>query len=479
MSKSKDNQVLENFVLMFLYCLYSIARVCWAGLKGFTFEMGCVVVTVASLLAMLMLYSANYVHRFIDWLYYAEHYPLLIRLFFEMQVSDQYFFLMAVFLVVFLFFCGYKDFRRYIIFQKAIDWASLKNGTGEKPKVKKIVPIGEHRLKVIVETCGVGINKFRAQSDSLTAGFRQKVEDIVHGKDMGKVEIILCERDLPSMVGFHELYSHIKEPYSFIVGQSMKGAIVQKIQFLPHLLISGTTGGGKSVFFRSTMLSLLKSSPHIQMYLLDLKRGVEVKEFAALPNVMIAADEAKSTNILEALVDEMHRRYEILESSGHKSIDPARDKLDLIVVGIDEAAVLLGKGANETARKCMGELARLARAAGIHLIHATQKPVKEAISTEILDNLAGRMTFRMISLAASNMAMGGNYAQKLPAVKGRGMWSNGSEQRQVQAPFVNDELIETELEVISQEFEDGIRRNFSQLLEAGKSGKISQAESYG
>ena len=155
------------------------------------------------------------------------------------------------------------------------------------------------------------------------------------------------------------------------------------------------------------MLSLLKNSPHIQMYLLDLKRGVEVKEFAALPNVMITADEAEATNILEALVDEMHRRYEFLEQSGHKSIEPARDKLDLIVVGIDEAAVLLGKGANETARKCMGELARLARAAGIHLIHATQKPVKEAISTEILDNLAGRMTFKMISLAASNVAMGG------------------------------------------------------------------------
>ena len=85
------------------------------------------------------------------------------------------------------------------------------------------MPIDAHRLKVIVETCGVGINKFKAQKDSLTAGFRQKVEDIVHGKDMGKVEIILCERDLPNMVGFHELYSHIKEPYSFIVGQSMKG----------------------------------------------------------------------------------------------------------------------------------------------------------------------------------------------------------------------------------------------------------------
>ncbi len=458
MSKAKDNQVLENFVLMLLYCLFNIARVCWFGLRRIDFKdlntWGCFLLINGILMTVLF-----------GILSYE-------------QAVDLYFPMVGLFVLLAVFLCGSKDFRRYILFQKAIERAGLKTATGEKPKVKAIIPIGEHRLKVIVDTVGVGLNKFQAQKDSLTAGFRQKVEDIVHGKDMGKVEIVLCERDLPSMVGFHELYDHVKESYSFIIGQSMNGAIVQKIQSLPHLLISGATGGGKSVFFRSTMLSLLKSSPHIQLYLLDMKRGVEVKEFAALPNVRVAADEVEATSILEALVAEMHRRYELLESSGHKSIDPERDKLDLIVVGIDEATVLLGKGASETARKCMGELARLARAAGIHLIPATQKPVKEAISTEILDNLTGRMTFRMISAAASNVAMGGNFAQKLPAIKGRGMWSNGSEQRQVQAPYVDDELIEAELEVINQEFTDGIRQNFNSLLEVTDDDKISETASH-
>ena len=156
-----------------------------------------------------------------------------------------------------------------------------------------------------------------------------------------------------------------------------------------------------------------------------MKRGVEVKEFAALPNVRTAKNENEAKNILKLLVAEMHRRYEILEKSGHKSIDTVRDKLDLLVVGIDEAAALFGKSANTTARKCMGELARLARAAGIHLIPSTQKPVKEAISTEILDNLSERMTFRMISAAASSAALGRNAAQNLPAIEGRAVWSNG------------------------------------------------------
>ena len=477
MSKAKNGEVLENFVLMLLYCLFSTARVCWFGLKSMCWEMWFFVVMVVGSLGLIMFDTTNHLHRFINFVF-ADPYPFYLRLFLGMQLSSQYLLLTGVFLVVFLFICGCKDFRRYVLFQKAIERAGLKTATGEKPKVKAIVPVGEHRLKVIVETCGVGLNKFQAQKDSLTAGFRQTVESIANNVDKGKVEIVLCERDLPRMVGFHELYAHIKEPYSFIVGQSIKGVVGQKIQSLPHLLISGATGGGKSVFFRSTMLSLLKSSPHIQLYLLDLKRGVEVKEFATLPNVRIAVDEIEATNTLEALVDEMHRRYEILESSGHKSIDPARDKLDLIVVGIDEATALFGKGINETACKCMGELARLARAAGIHLIPSTQKPVKEAISTEILDNLAGRMTFRMISTAASNVAMGGNYAQKLPAIKGRAMWSNGSEHRQVQAPYVDDELVEAEMEVISQEFTDGIRKNFNPPLEVTDDDKISDTTNH-
>ncbi len=458
MSKAKNGEALENFVLMLLYCFSSIGRVCWFGLRRIDFK---------DLNTLSFFLLINGIPLLV--LFGTRHYQEALNLSLP---------LMGVLAVITLFACGFTPFRRHVIFQKAIERAGLKTATGEKPRVKAIVPIGAHRLKVIVETCGVGINKFQAQRDSLTAGFRQKVEDIAHGKDMGKVEIVLCERDLPNMVSFPELYSHIKEPYSFIVGQSINGIVTQKIQSLPHLLISGATGGGKSVFFRSTMLSLLKSSPHIQLYLLDMKRGVEVKEFAALPNVRTAADETEATNILEALVAEMHRRYEILENNGHKSIDPERDKLDLIVVGIDEAAALLGKSTNEIARNCMSELARLARAAGIHLIPSTQKPVKEAISTEILDNLAGRMTFRMISTAASNVAMGGNYAQKLPAIKGRAVWSNGSERRQVQAPYVDDELIEAELEVINQEFKDGIRQNFSQLLGTGTSGKISQVENH-
>ncbi|MEZ4744003.1 MAG: FtsK/SpoIIIE domain-containing protein [Bdellovibrionota bacterium] len=359
---------------------------------------------------------------------------------------------------------GFKDFKLYSRFQKAIERTGLKNAQGDVPKIKSIETNAENQMKIVIESMGVGLSKVESQKDSLTAGFRQTVDRIQLNKDKGKIDIFLVKEELPQRIGFYDLYKNIKEPYSFIVGQGLQGPIVQPIRSLPHLLISGATGGGKSVFFRSTILSLLKSSPHIQMYLLDLKRGVEVKEFASLPNVKTCKDEKEAIHFLSLLVAEMNRRYIFLENKGLKSIDPQRDHLDLIIVGIDEAAALFGKKTNEIARKHIAELARLARASGIHLIPSTQKPVKEAIDTETLDNLPGRMTFRMISSAASNVAMGGNFAKKLPAIKGRAVWTHGSEHCEVQAPFIDDNILEAELKSIKNEFDQGIRKNFQELL---------------
>ncbi len=272
MNKAKNGEVLENFVLMLLYCPSVFLRVCFFGLRRVDFKdlnTWSWIFTVTGSLAIVLFLTLSY-----------------------QQAMNLYLLLLGALSVIGLFVYGFKPFRKHVLFQKAIKRSGLKSAIGEMPKIKAIIPIGENRSKVVVETLGVGLNKFKAQSDSLTAGFRQKIESIAHGKDMGKVEIVLCEGDLPKMVGFHELYAHVKEPYSFIVGQSIKGVVVQKIQSLPHLLISGATGGGKSVFFRfhslclwklfcrflAPMLSLLKSSPHIQLYLLDLKRGASKRQ---------------------------------------------------------------------------------------------------------------------------------------------------------------------------------------------------------
>ena len=105
---------------------------------------------------------------------------------------------------------------------------------------------------------------------------------------------------------------------------------------------------------------------------------------------------------------------------------------------------------------------------------ATQKPVKDAIDTGTLDNLPGRMTFRMISSAASNVAMGGNAAKKLPAIKGRAMWMNGHEHKEVQAPYISDHDMAKELQLIQSDFDCSKRENFRPMLKIEEKTVVSQ-----
>ena len=143
MSKAKNGEVLENFVLMLLYCICSIGRVCWFGLRRIDFK---------SLNTLSFFLLINGIPLLV--LFGTRHYQEALNLSLP---------LMGALAVITLFACGFNPFRRYVVFQKAIERAGLKTATGEKPKVKAIVPMGECRLKVVVETCGVGINKFQAQ----------------------------------------------------------------------------------------------------------------------------------------------------------------------------------------------------------------------------------------------------------------------------------------------------------------------------
>jgi hypothetical protein len=141
-------------------------------------------------------------------------------------------------------------------------------------------------------------------------------------------------------------------------------------------------------------------------------------------------------------------------------------------VGIDEAAELFGRKADPQALDCMDRLSRLARAAGIHLIPSTQKPVNAAINTSILDNLSGRMTFKMISSSASNAAMGGAMARKLAAIKGRAIWTLGSSQKEVQAPYLDEKTLNLDKENIQAEYDNDHRKNFQELFDCGQNSSM-------
>jgi S-DNA-T family DNA segregation ATPase FtsK/SpoIIIE len=215
------------------------------------------------------------------------------------------------------------------------------------------------------------------------------------------------------------------------------------------------------------------------MYLLDLKGGVEMKEFAQLPNVSVAKSEKDAVNILRRVKLEMERRFEYMEKKGYKKIEPERDKMDLIVIGVDEASVLYTKpssrnGAAELiaeARDLTESLAKLARAAGIHLVLATQKVTKETVPTSIQENIGGRMCFRMNTLQGSLTILGNKLAFELPDHPGRAIWSAGNQYVELQAPLLSEEETLRELEVIKFDYEQGKKKNYNAMLtlQKGKS----------
>lgn len=361
------------------------------------------------------------------------------------------FFFLATFMS-WLVYVGFQDWRRTRKFQKAIDHLGLKTPTGLTLNVVTAIPLENRQRKLLVKGTGFDVAALRDKKGALESGFNAIVQDIrVSERDKSIFEVLLCEKELPKEIRFDALAPELKAPYSFLVGESLDGLIVAHLSEIHHMLVAGATGGGKSVFFKQALVGLLKSSEHIQLYLLDLKRGVDMKPFEELSNVRIAKDMLPAVTMLQMIVEEMEKRFVYLEEKGYTEIESKRDGRDRIVVGIDEASVLFTIEKNskatkelaENARELTDKIAKLGRAAGIHVILATQKVVKETIDTRVQTNINARMCFRVNTVQSSMTVLGNKNAADLPEIKGRGIWSVGSKDIVVQVPkLLNEEVIE-------------------------------------
>ncbi|MCB9061489.1 MAG: hypothetical protein H6622_08210 [Halobacteriovoraceae bacterium] len=374
-----------------------------------------------------------------------------------------YFFLFLSSGIVLIFpALGLREYKKIKSYQKDFDFLSIKAGNGVAPKVVQVIELDEYKSRVIVKSEGIGADRYETKINDLTSALGQIVEEIKPCKNPKYTQFNLTKKRLAEKVSYYELPEENEKPYNFSIGESLGGYLSQDISSLPHMLIAGTTGGGKSVFFKQTLISLLKSSDNLQLYLLDLKKGVEMRPFEDLPNVQVIKTEKDAVTVLKNLKAEMDRRFNYLEKNKLKEIDPVRDKMDKIIIGVDEASVLYTKTKTnsakkkfiEEARELTDELTKLSRAAGIHLILATQKVTKETIDTKVQENIGGRMCFRMNTLQGSMTVLGNKMALNLPDVKGRGIWATGNKFIEVQAPFLSEDELESELSLIAKNFEE-------------------------
>ncbi len=251
-------------------------------------------------------------------------------------------------------------------------------------------------------------------------------------------------------------FSKAKSKSSFSVGKDIGGnCIIGNIARLPHMLIAGTTGSGKSVCMNSIIISLLyKASPEdVKLIMVDPKM-VELGIYNGIPHLLIpvVTDPKKAAGSLQWAVTEMMRRYKAMSDAGVRDLESYNsiidsqevdgNKIPQIVVIIDELADLMLVAAKEV-EESICRIAQMGRAAGIHLIIATQRPSADVITGLMKANIPSRIAFAVASAMESRIILDTQGAEKLVG-KGDMLYApigNGKPQR-VQGCFVSDTEVE-------------------------------------
>ena len=251
-------------------------------------------------------------------------------------------------------------------------------------------------------------------------------------------------------------FNKAKSKSSFAVGKDIGGScIVGNIAKLPHMLIAGTTGSGKSVCMNSIIISLLyKASPdEVKLIMVDPKM-VELGIYNGIPHLLIpvVTDPKKAAGSLQWAVTEMMRRYKAMSDAGVRDLESYNSiidnqeieaqKLPQVVVIIDELADLMLVAAKEV-EESICRIAQMGRAAGIHLIIATQRPSADVITGLMKANIPSRIAFAVASAMESRIILDNQGAEKLVG-RGDMLFSpiGTGKPTRVQGCFVSDEEVE-------------------------------------
>ncbi len=236
------------------------------------------------------------------------------------------------------------------------------------------------------------------------------------------------------------------------IGKDIMGRpVVSDLKIMPHLLIAGATGSGKTVCLNSLITSILyKATPDEVKFILIDPKMVELTLYNGIPHLLcpVVIDIKKAVNVLKWLIQEMERRYKLFSEKKVRNIDSYNiqykdEKIPYVVVVIDELADLMLIAKNEIEQSII-RLAQLSRAAGIHLILATQRPSVNVITGVIKANLPCRISFQVTSKFDSRTILDKIGAEKL---LGRGdllfIPPQSSIPLRIQGSFVSDEEIES------------------------------------
>ncbi|WP_160719934.1 DNA translocase FtsK [Bacillus sp. USDA818B3_A] len=322
---------------------------------------------------------------------------------------------------------------------------------------------------------GVKVSKIVSLSDDIALALAAKgirIEAPIPGKSAIGIEVPNSEVAMVSLREVLEATQNDKPDAKLLIGlgRDITGeAVLAELNKMPHLLVAGATGSGKSVCINGIITSLLmRAKPHeVKLMMIDPKM-VELNVYNGIPHLLapVVTDAKKASQALKKVVSEMERRYELFSHTGTRNIEGYNDHvrkhnleendkqplLPYIVVIVDELADLMMVASSDV-EDSITRLAQMARAAGIHLIIATQRPSVDVITGVIKANIPSRIAFAVSSATDSRTILDMGGAEKL---LGRGdmlfLPVGASKPVRVQGAFLSDQEVEDTVEfVISQQ----------------------------
>ncbi|HMT01400.1 MAG TPA: DNA translocase FtsK [Candidatus Absconditabacterales bacterium] len=323
---------------------------------------------------------------------------------------------------------------------------------------------------------GIKLSSIESLKNDITLGVRSKSLRIIApipGTDLVGIEIpnpkpemvrlreVLCGND------FHSLME--KSMTNLALGKGIDGkSVIKPLEDMPHLLVAGSTGSGKSVGINDFILSLIyQNSPSELKFLMVDPKQVELGLYDGIPYLLapIITKPDVALRGLKWAVNEMERRYELLKNSRVRNLKEYNKKfpdeqLYRVVIVIDELADLMMSGNKKDTETCITRIAQKARAVGMHLIVATQRPSVNVITGLIKANIPTRIAFGVVSQIDSRTILDMKGAEDLV---GKGdmlyMDPNTKYPLRIQAPFVSTEESEKVVEEIKEKYMKGINES--------------------
>ena len=334
---------------------------------------------------------------------------------------------------------------------------------------------------------GVKVSKIINLSEDLarnTSSTSARVS-VIPGKNTVGIEL---PNETRESVSLREIISYekfqkkdVKLPIA--LGKSISGMpIVGDLTSMPHLLIAGTTGSGKSVCINTIIVSLLyKLNPDLCKFILIDPKMLELSTYEGIPHLLtpVITDAKKATSALAWTVKEMNSRYKLMSKVGVRNIDGYNSKHKLkmpyIVVVVDEMSDLMLVAGKEI-ENYIQKLSQMARAAGIHIIMATQRPSVDVITGTIKANFPTRISFQVSSKIDSRTILGEQGAEQLLGKGDMLFMSSANRIIRIHGPFVS----ENEIDKIANSIRgQGVPEYMDEITQLETGGSSSNLESDG